>query len=209
VLNQLPAASVGTKVVTATMRKIFIRISARDSTLGGLWLKKKQREYKKRAKFKKKAVKTIAPKPRIKPFPSMPLLKERQQKLISNPTPAEIEFKSRLDAAGIEYIFQCITGFYIPDFIIKSNSVIVELDGPIHDAAKDYDGRRDRFLTSCGFHVLRIANSEAGRYPLDKVLSMSGSKPLGSCLSHANVKRGRVIAAMRATSGPNVDINNP
>lgn len=193
------------------MRKIYIKVSDADSTLKGLWrkkFKKKSRHNKQSHKFKKKA---LAP----APIPaghdgvtSIEELRSRRQRLRSNPTPSELLFKSRLKAAGVDFIFQCIVGFYIPDFVIATHSVIVELDGSAHDNSAEYDKRRDKFLTSCGFHVLRIPNAMAASYDIGSILALKGYKPLGNCLGSANNKRNQVMiknrkrAALCATPAP-------
>jgi len=83
------------------------------------------------------------------------------------PTPAELVLKKRLDAAGIENVFQsprndprrrlaCILDFRLP------RKVVVEVDGGYHldldQQAKDFI--RDNALKWAGFKVLRFTNDE-------------------------------------------------
>jgi very-short-patch-repair endonuclease len=53
---------------------------------------------------------------------------------------------------------QVPVGPYIADFICYAHRLIVEADGPMHDA--EADARRDAWLKHQGFTVLRFANSE-------------------------------------------------
>jgi len=50
-------------------------------------------------------------------------------------------------------------GSYIVDFCCPSERLIVEVDGPVHEEEEviAYDRRRDTFLRSKGYVVLRIA----------------------------------------------------
>jgi very-short-patch-repair endonuclease len=50
--------------------------------------------------------------------------------------------------------------FFIPDFYCPRARLIVELDGSVHDATKDYDRWRDEILTEKGLKVLRFRNDE-------------------------------------------------
>ncbi len=42
----------------------------------------------------------------------------------------------------------------IVDFVCLRQKLIVEVDGEVHDTQKEYDQRRDAWLTSQGFSVL-------------------------------------------------------
>ena len=46
-------------------------------------------------------------------------------------------------------------GNYIVDFVCLGRNLVVELDGPFHDAAKD--AARDAWLNSEGYRVLRFS----------------------------------------------------
>jgi very-short-patch-repair endonuclease len=39
--------------------------------------------------------------------------------------------------------------------------LIVELDGTFHARRKEYDAKRDQFLTGFGYRVIRFSNSDA------------------------------------------------
>jgi len=51
-------------------------------------------------------------------------------------------------------------GPYILDFVCLSKKVVIEVDGPVHDGKVDYDRRRDLWIKSQGFTVMRIKNDE-------------------------------------------------
>jgi len=64
--------------------------------------------------------------------------------------------------AGFKFRRQVPIGNYIVDFVCLDRRVIVELDGGQHNEArhKKYDARRDAWLRSQGFEVLRFWNSD-------------------------------------------------
>ncbi|MBL4569047.1 MAG: DUF559 domain-containing protein, partial [Flavobacteriaceae bacterium] len=49
---------------------------------------------------------------------------------------------------------------YIVDFICFRLSLIIEIDGGQHMDAVDYDQKRDSFLKSKGFKILRYWNND-------------------------------------------------
>ena len=49
---------------------------------------------------------------------------------------------------------------YIVDFVCLSARMIIEVDGLSHDARQDYDQKRDNFLRSQGFKILRFSNQQ-------------------------------------------------
>jgi very-short-patch-repair endonuclease len=63
----------------------------------------------------------------------------------------------RLD--GLKFRRQFPIGPYVVDFVCLSRRLIVEADGPFHEA--EADAVRDAWLTSQGFRVLRFSNAEA------------------------------------------------
>ena len=56
--------------------------------------------------------------------------------------------------AGIRFRRQYAIGPYVADFLCFSHRLIIELDGPFHDP--DHDRKRDAWLRSKGFEVLRF-----------------------------------------------------
>jgi len=80
-----------------------------------------------------------------------------------NSTDAERILWSRLrrrQLAGVKFRRQHQVGLYICDFASPEAAVIVELDGSQHVEQMAYDCRRDDFLRSAGFRVLRFWNAD-------------------------------------------------
>lgn len=63
---------------------------------------------------------------------------------------------------GLGFRRQVPLGNYVVDFVCLSAKLIVELDGETHDfvSRQIADGKRDAFLTSEGFRVLRFTNDQ-------------------------------------------------
>ena len=83
--------------------------------------------------------------------------------LRKSPTNAERLLWSNLrrrQLAGFKFRRQHSVGVYICDFACVEASVIVELDGSQHVEQSNYDARRDSFLRSNGFRVLRFWNDD-------------------------------------------------
>jgi adenine-specific DNA-methyltransferase len=59
---------------------------------------------------------------------------------------------------GFKFRRQHQIGLYICDFASVDGRVIVELDGGQHSERAAYDHRRDTFLRSAGFRVIRFWN---------------------------------------------------
>ena len=83
--------------------------------------------------------------------------------LRTNQTDVERLLWSRLrrrQLSGFKFRRQHQIGLYICDFVCLEALLVVEVDGSQHAESLDYDLRRDRFLNSAGFEVLRFWNSE-------------------------------------------------
>src|SRR5215472_16151702 len=85
---------------------------------------------------------------------------QRAQHLRANMTMVEVRVWQRLRAKqlGVKFRRQHPIGPYIVDFACVRARLAVELDGDTHDKA--YDSRRDAWLGSQGWRVMRIALSE-------------------------------------------------
>ena len=89
-------------------------------------------------------------------------LRDRAKTMRSEPTEAEHRLWQLLRAhrfASYKFRQQVPIDFYIADFVCFSRRLIIELDGGQH-AENEADERRDDFLRSQGFRVLRIWNNE-------------------------------------------------
>jgi very-short-patch-repair endonuclease len=83
--------------------------------------------------------------------------------LRKNPTDPERVLWNRLrrrQLAGFKFRRQHSVGPYICDFACVEASIVVELDGSQHVERSDYDFRRDAFLRSRGFRILRFWNKD-------------------------------------------------
>jgi len=83
--------------------------------------------------------------------------------LRANATGAERLLWSRLRSrqlGGFRFRRQRPIGNYICDFACLSESVVVKLDGSQHVDNANYDAKRDAFLRSNGFRVLRFWNGD-------------------------------------------------
>ena len=87
----------------------------------------------------------------------------RARRLRKTPTRAEEIFWSLVrDRAldGLRFRRQVPIGPYVVDFACLSARLIIEADGGVHALTTFDDGKRDAWLTSQGFRVLRFLNSD-------------------------------------------------
>lgn len=88
-----------------------------------------------------------------------PLARENRQQ----PTPAENALWQRLrkrQIANVKFRRQYAIGPFIVDFFAKEASLIIEVDGPIHDYTTAEDALRTEYLESLGFRVVRFRNQD-------------------------------------------------
>jgi very-short-patch-repair endonuclease len=88
---------------------------------------------------------------------------KRARRLRRTPTRAEEFFWSLVrDRAldGLRFLLQVPIGFYVADFACLSARLVIEADGGVHALRTFDDAKRDGWLTSQGFRVLRFSNSE-------------------------------------------------
>src|SRR3989344_2464879 len=91
-------------------------------------------------------------------------LREHRKELRKNPTPQEEKLWWYLRGKNLGFKFrrQHSIGGYVVDFFCKEKSLVIELDGKVHDSetAREYDKLRDEFIADFGYTILRIPNSE-------------------------------------------------
>lgn len=90
------------------------------------------------------------------------LLRKRAKQMRSEPTPAEHRLWQILRAkrlAGYKFKRQLPIDHYIVDFVCPRRRLIVEADGGDH-AENANDVRRDAYLTTQGFRILRFWNND-------------------------------------------------
>jgi len=80
---------------------------------------------------------------------------------------------------GLKFRRQVPIGPYVADFVCLRHRLIVEADGPLHDA--DHDRARDAWLGRQGFRVLRFRNEDicADGPVLSAILDAVAAPPLG------------------------------
>ena len=61
---------------------------------------------------------------------------------------------------GYKFRRQIPIGKYVVDFLCVAQKLIVEIDGPSHLDAVDYDANRTRILESQGYHIMRLTNED-------------------------------------------------
>jgi very-short-patch-repair endonuclease len=64
--------------------------------------------------------------------------------------------------------------FYIPDFYCRELSLIIEVDGLIHETKKEPDKEREEKLKSKGLHILRFKNEDL--YNIEIVIAQIDKK---------------------------------
>lgn len=87
------------------------------------------------------------------------VLDGRIAKLKSAHTSIEVAIAALLDVLGIEYQTQVRMGRYVVDFYIPSKNLVIECDGDYWhstERAKVTDARKDAYLLSKGYTILRL-----------------------------------------------------
>jgi very-short-patch-repair endonuclease len=100
--------------------------------------------------------------PKVLERQSRGLNRERAKEMRREPVATEKLFWNELRGrklAGFKFKRQFLIGPYIVDFVCLERKLILELDGPLHDAG--YDEARDRYLQAQGFSILRFKNEDA------------------------------------------------
>lgn len=97
----------------------------------------------------------------------------RAKEMRHRPVVAEKLFWSRLrdrGLGGFKFRRQYPIGSYIADLVCLEAKLIVELDGPFHEGRAQYDRKRDGFLRSEGYRVMRFKNAELSEADLSTIL---------------------------------------
>jgi len=90
-------------------------------------------------------------------------LKQRSRDLRKNLTDAEQKLWQKLrkkQINGNKFRRQFVLGNYIVDFICLDKRLIIEIDGGQHMENANYDLKRDEWLKSQNFKVLRFWNNQ-------------------------------------------------
>ena len=62
--------------------------------------------------------------------------------------------------SGLHFRRQQVIAGFIVDFYCHKASLVVEVDGPIHERNPEYDHERDEILISRGLRILRLTNEQ-------------------------------------------------
>jgi very-short-patch-repair endonuclease len=87
-----------------------------------------------------------------------------------------------------KFVREKIIGRYIIDFYCRERSLVLEIDGSVHDTpeAMNYDLARDAWLRAQGYRVMRVRNEEViANMPavLERVRAVLSSPPVYPPLS--------------------------
>ncbi|MES2119931.1 MAG: DUF559 domain-containing protein [Pseudomonadota bacterium] len=88
-------------------------------------------------------------------------LHARARSMRNNPTEPEKRLWRALSNGqlnGFKFRRQQVIGPFIADFVCSSAKLVVEIDGDTHEEPSD--ARRDAYLGSLGFRVIRVANPD-------------------------------------------------
>jgi very-short-patch-repair endonuclease len=97
----------------------------------------------------------------------------RAKELRHDMTPVERKLWEQLRGnrlEGFHFRRQQVIGGYIVDFYCHAVTLIVEVDGEVHQDQIEYDQERDAWLSAQGFTILRFQNQEV-ESSLDWVLN--------------------------------------
>lgn len=108
-------------------------------------------------------------------------------------TPAERILWQRLRAGrlqGWHFRRQQVIDGFIVDFYCHAKSLVIELDGGVHEQQPEYDRERDAILTARGLRILRIPNKEVlQNLPevLERIAAACSALDAGGCSTHPPV----------------------
>jgi very-short-patch-repair endonuclease len=71
--------------------------------------------------------------------------------------------------AGYKFRRQASIGWYVVDFLCMAQSLILEVDGSIHEKQQQYDREREGDLKERGYRIIRFSNEDIV-YDLDGVV---------------------------------------
>jgi very-short-patch-repair endonuclease/endogenous inhibitor of DNA gyrase (YacG/DUF329 family) len=75
-------------------------------------------------------------------------------------TTLEAKFRAALSAVGVDFVQESSIGRYSVDFAIPTARVVIEVDGAYWHTDPEKDARKDRYLKSRGWTVIRFGERE-------------------------------------------------
>lgn len=90
---------------------------------------------------------------------------ERARELRRDMTPAEkiLWQELRANKLGVHFRRQQIIAGFIVDFYCHKASLVIEVDGDIHDLQQEEDAKRENVLREMGLMIVRFRNTEISR----------------------------------------------
>ena len=89
--------------------------------------------------------------------------RNRAKHLRSEMSPVERKLWTALRAGrlqGIKFVRQHPIGPYSADFAVRSDKLVIELDGDSHAGREDHDAQRTDFMKQNGYRVIRFSNGD-------------------------------------------------
>jgi len=104
---------------------------------------------------------------------------KKSRAMKSKPTSAELVMLGRLEMSGLKFKHQHPLGIYLADFLVPKKLIVIEVDGEYHRTDKQMakDIRRDKYMNTMGFTVVRVQNSEAASFDLESVHAWPDATP--------------------------------
>lgn len=86
-------------------------------------------------------------------------IQKRRYALNKRDWPSEVYFEKKLKYYGIKGYRRnwCLEEIFFGDFVWIHLKLVIEIDGSSHNGKKEYDERRDAFLKSHGWKVMRVS----------------------------------------------------
>jgi very-short-patch-repair endonuclease len=80
-------------------------------------------------------------------------------------TPAEkiLWQQLRANKLGVHFRRQQVIAGFIVDFYCHKATLVIEVDGDIHDLQQEEDARREKVLREMGLRIVRFGNEEVER----------------------------------------------
>ena len=98
------------------------------------------------------------------------------KRLRKNMTEAEVLLWNALRGRkcnGLKFRRQVPIAWYVVDFLCMEKSLVIEVDGGIHDEQQQYDLEREEDLRNRGYYILRFSNEQVMNNLSDVLLKIN------------------------------------
>ena len=119
---------------------------------------------------------------------------ERSRELRRSASPAERLLWSKLSSGqlnGFKFTKQFQLGEYYADLICRKQFLVIEIDGHSHDSRQEYDARRDAFIRSLGYRILRFMNEDVLKNLEGVVATIAGALADSPSPNPSRLREGR------------------